>query len=842
MASASQPLARGAVARARATRSADASATFAPFEPRHAGLWATLVFALAALLLGAPALTGQFLVNSRSDQYIAGYAFREFAATSLRTGNGFPLWNPYLFGGMPYVAAMHGDEFYPPSLVMRFLMPTDAAMTWEFILHIFLAGAFTYLFLRGALKLRFLPAVAGGLAYMLGGNVAGLVSPGHDGKLYLAALLPLVLWIVHRLIADGRRWAAGALALAITFAVLTPHPQLLQYLLLLAGAYGLFAAFGRAGTSEVPLDRRSALGRLALAAGAVAVGFLGSAVQYWPVLAYTPWSPRAGGKGYEHAISYSLPPEELINTYVPEFSGILERYTGRNGIHLHSEYIGAAVLVLATVAFATRGRLRRQLWFWVGAFVVALLWALGGYTPFYHVIYALVPGTTYFRAPSTMLYIVSFCTAVFAALGSEAALSRPVPRGYFVAWAAIAVGVALLATSGALSNLAAGFTNPELLPLVDDNRGALTIGAWRAVLIVGTTIAALTLAARGRTRAAGIALAATIAVDLWSVERRYFQFSAPAEQLYARDPVIQYLQRVPQPARVAPLATGGPLASTIRDPYFGPGDGRADGLMVHRVRSVVGYHGNELGRFLSFSGWSDNGTPGDWPRQLGNPNFRRLTNLRYLYSNSAEVPLDSMRLVAGPVRNVAGNMVYLWQFPGENPYAWVTPLAVKAADANVLATVLDPRFDVGRAALFDTAAAVPTQPVPGQLPTPLDLTARVTRYAPGGVDLALSGPAPAGASLIVSENYYPGWTATVDGRPAPVGRVDYLLTGVGLPAGARTVSLRFVSTRYKTGLLVSGLAVGLAFVVFGVGLTLDRRDRRGESGGGGASGPTLRAA
>ncbi|GJG88696.1 membrane protein [Gemmatimonadetes bacterium T265] len=821
MASVSQPLPRAAASRPRAGRVADARAEFTPYEPRRAGWLATLVFAAASLLLGAPALVGKFLVNPHSDQYIAGYAFREFAAASLKQGAGFPLWNPYLFGGMPYVAAMHGDEFYPPSLVLRFLLPTDAAMTWGFILHVFLAGAFTYAFLRGALRLSFFPALIGGLAYMLGGNVAGLVSPGHDGKLYLAALLPLVLLLVHRLVVNGRAWAAGALGLAITFAVLTPHPQLLQYLLLLAGAYGLFAAFGRTDSDDARLQRGTAVRRLAAAAGAVVLGFLGSAVQYWPVFEYTPWSPRAGGKGYEHAISYSMPPEELINTYVPEFSGILDHYTGRNQIHLHSEYIGAAVLVLATIAFASRGYLRRQLWFWIGAFAIATLWALGGYTPFFQLIYALVPGTKFFRAPSTMLYIVSFCTALFAALGAQVALSRPIARRYMIPWSAVGVGVALLATSGALSNLAADFVfRPEYAPLVDENKTALTLGAWRALLMVGFATAGLLIAATGRVRQAGIVLSATVALDLWSVGRRYWQFSPPAAQLFASDPVIEYLQRVPQPGRVAPLATGDQVAS---DPYFGGGDGRADGLMVHRIRSVAGYHGNELGRYLSFSGWPESDNPGDWPHQVANPNFARLSNLQFIYSNASQPPIPGMQLVAGPARNVGGNMVYLYRFPEDNPLAWVTPIAVKAPDDNVLATVLDPRFDVRRAALFDTAAQVSAQPVPGQLPAPLNLTTRVTRYAPGQIDLVLSAPAPAGASLVVSENYYPGWTATVDGRPAAVGRADYVLTGVSLPAGARNVSLRFTSPRFQTGLLVSAAAVALSFAAFGAGLVVQRR-------------------
>jgi uncharacterized membrane protein len=112
------------------------------------------------------------------------------------------------------------------------------------ILHVYLAGLFAYLFLR-AVGIGFWGALIGGLAYLMGGNVAGLVSPGHDGKIFVSALLPLVLLFVHRAVRDGRAWAWGALAIAITLAVLTPHPQLLQYLLLVAGAYALFARSAR---------------------------------------------------------------------------------------------------------------------------------------------------------------------------------------------------------------------------------------------------------------------------------------------------------------------------------------------------------------------------------------------------------------------------------------------------------------------------------------------------------------------------------------------------------------------------------------------------------------------
>jgi hypothetical protein len=798
-----------------------------PALPRFSALWATTIYFAAAMALGFPALGGAFLVNQNSDQYIAGYALRDFAAQSLRAGHGFPMWNPYIFGGMPFVAAMNGDIFYP-TFLLRMVLPTDVAMTWGFILHVFLAGCFTYLFLRRAIGLGFHAALMGGLAYMIGGNVAGLVSPGHDGKLFVAALLPLALFFLHRCVRDGRAWAPGALALTIVLAVLSPHPQLLQYLLLVAGAYALFLAFSEA-EGHPALPRPVAVRRLALAAGAVGVGMLGGAIQFWPLLEYTPWSPRAGGKGWEHAVSYSMPPEELLNTYLPQFSGILEHYSGRNVIHLHSEYIGAAVLVLAGLAFGAARPVHKIMWFWSGVLVVATLWALGGFTPFFHLVYALVPGTKFFRAPSTMLYVVSFCTAVLAAIGTDRALEESPARRYLVGWLVAAAVVALLATSGMLSNLAAAFAPPRLAGGVESNEAALILGAWRSLLAVGATIASLLALRTGKLspRVAGWVLAGIVGLDLWSVARNYWQFSPRAAQLYASDPVIDYLHRLPEPGRVLPLAAQ-ELSGEGRDPYWGAGDGRATGLMVHGVRSVVGYHGNELGRYDELTGWDSE----NYVSRITNPNLWQLLNVRYLYTNTSQTPIAGAQLVAGPARDVAGNVTYLYAMPGNSPAAWIAPLAVKAPDESVLPTLLDRRFDVRRVALFDTAAAVPTQPVPHELPPPSDVVVRATRWEPGRILLTLDRPAPPNGALVVSENFYPGWRARVDGRETAVGRVDYVLTGLALPAGARRVELSFTSPRYERGKQITLAAILLALASLAGGIMFARRATKTGDGDG----------
>src|SRR5690349_16948470 len=91
-------------------------------------LWAALAYAVATLTLAYPALAGKFLVSPISDQLLGGYPVREFAARMFHETGGIPLWNPYLFAGMPYVASMNGDIFYP-TFLLRLILPPDVGMT-----------------------------------------------------------------------------------------------------------------------------------------------------------------------------------------------------------------------------------------------------------------------------------------------------------------------------------------------------------------------------------------------------------------------------------------------------------------------------------------------------------------------------------------------------------------------------------------------------------------------------------------------------------------------------------------------------------------------------------------
>jgi hypothetical protein len=178
--------------------------------------------------------------------------------------------------------------------------------------------------------------------------------------------------------------------------------------------------------------------------------------------------------------------------------------------------------------------------------------------------------------------------------------------------------------------------------------------------------------------------------------------------------------------------------------------------------------------------------------------------------------------VAGPVTNAAGTRVSLYKLASEQPFAWVAPVITKYPDDVVLQAASQPTFGTYQVAILDTSAAVKAETITA-LPAPLAITATAAEYRPGRFTVKLSAPAPAGSALVASENYYPGWTATVDGKPAEVFRTNYVLMGVPLPQGATTVEFTFDNATYPKGRTITYAAVLLSLLLAAAGWAWDRR-------------------
>jgi len=251
-----------------------------------------------------------------------------FAAASLRSGQ-VPLWQPYLYGGAPFLADMQSGIFYPPNLILFLLAPDFPykAMEWMAVLHVFLAGLFMYLCLRylePGQRMRIPAALMGAIVDMFCDLF--VVHFGNLNLIAVAAWLPIIFLLFWRALRTRRLgWALGA-GVALGIATLGGHLQITLYIglaLTVAAVVETATAPSRAvalagsagGTTTEDTKRHRAWPLLALMiTAAVAIGL--SALVLLPTFEYTRLSPRAD-LAYKQAARFSLVPGLLGEMLVP---------------------------------------------------------------------------------------------------------------------------------------------------------------------------------------------------------------------------------------------------------------------------------------------------------------------------------------------------------------------------------------------------------------------------------------------------------------------------------------------------------------------------------------------
>jgi hypothetical protein len=766
-------------------------------EPRHPRLAAALICTTAAVMLLWPLLSGQILFGGlRSDMFVAGYAFRVFAAETFKHTGSIPQWNPYLFGGLPYIGAMHGDIFYPTAW-LRWIMPVDLAITWGMAAHFVLAGWFTYLFGR-ALGIRWSGAVLAAVSYELTGIVASQMSPGHDGKLFVSALTPLSFWILLLAIRERKRWAYGVFAIVVALTVLG-HYNMSYFLLIALGLWTLHLLFW---DDARPRDLSPWI-PLAGALAAVVVGIGITSLQIIPFLDYIKYSPRAEGgpdTGWAFATSYAFPPRELFTLLLPQFNGVLEHYWGQNPIKFHTEYMGALPLILAALALGDRTRRRLVIALSVCA-VLFLLFAFGGYSPLYKMLFGVLPYLSKIRAMGMVFFLTAFPICILAGIGFERVLNSAVRRRTVALVAGCVVGFALLGAVGALQPVAEALALPERADAVRENAVELQSGALRLLLFATLGGGALLGIITGRLkRTAGVWAILLIAVlDLMSLDRQFFVFSPRANVLFRDDAITSYLRRAPKPYRVLDA---------------GFSYGQTSILMSYDIPNALGYHGFELRSYDELGGKTTG-----W-RNVATPNFLDLLAVRYVILAEPQA-VPGFHQVVGPTTTALGNPGVLLERDSVVPYARVVLSAGKVSDDSGISPLLNPRFPLSELALYTDTSSVRADSLTRPLPA-AQVRARVSAWAPGSMTIELDGRDVQPGHLLVSENWYPDWHAVVDGKEGTVRRADHTLLSVDLPSGAREVRLWFAATDYARGEVLSGISLILAVGMICAGLFADR--------------------
>ena len=782
---------------------------------RVTALRATLGYALLALAYLAVAFKPDRQLGG-SDYTAAGYMVMEFVTRAIHAGH-LPRWLPDIMGGVP-LFANPGSTFQPVRLLLAGALPVADVLAALFAVYFVVAGAGMYALLR---ELRCRPWVAalGGLAYEFTGMLASLLYAGHDGRFIVTASAPLFLACLHRGVRSGRVGPFVGVAVTLGGALLSFQLQSAYYLLLAGAAWSLFtlaSARPRDGAPGAPSLAAWFGRRVALGLAAVAVAFALAAVNFVPFVDYIAASPRAAsaGRGYSYATAFSTPLVETLGLAVPEDAGVLGDYAGASAFKLHTEYVGALVVVLAAVGLLVCVRDRRW-WFFaaLGAFGATLAW--GGYTPLYRLYYAVLPGTAKFRAPSIAMYVATLALVVMTGLTLErlavlreaATADWAVTRRRIRTLLGAIVGITLL--TWATQSVGGPLSAPAA-------HGWLRFGLCTAV-IAGTLVAWLDR--RLPTRLAATMLALATLVDLWVVDRRFLLVVERPETLYAPDDVVTYLAARPDRGRVwvydrpVPGDSGGYLGNE----HFGA---HSNYLMHFGIAQIGGEHGNQLQRWNEYGGVGSGDLLVDWHNLVRWPAMRRAAGIRYAV---ARVDLTRMRTAGGEVvpsgmESVHGGRAQIYRDDGALPRTYLVPAVVVApVRGGALAIMAREDWDPRRSAVAETpipgvpARSEPSAGTPSATP-PLGTTA-VLVDMPDSVVVRAAAPQP--ALLVLADNYYPDWTVTVDGAPASMYRVNHTFRGVVVGPGTHDVVFAFRPASLYRGLWIS-IATGAVLLLWAV--------------------------
>lgn len=829
----------------------------------------TALYVAATVVLFAEFIFSDAMLYGLDTIQAGGYMARAYLAERLGAGD-FPLWGTRMYGGIPFVESLWGgDAIYPTSL-LYFFTETYRALGWKLVLHVLAGGFFMHGWVR-SLGLGRHAATVAGLAWLLAPVTVTLVLPGNDGKLMVASLAPLVFWAGESVMRRPSGRTGASLAGAVALTCLTTQFQTSYFLFLSVGAYAAFRTVQKWRKGAKGARR---LYPTAVFLGSALLGGGLAAFQLLPAGSYVAEASRRTATTVDaspeearaYSSSWSLHPEEAVALVVPEFVGNSAAdadwangtYWGRNAIKLNHEYVGVTVLAVALFGLVgvwgqgergSRGRGSRKgrgggpwtgpsaasgqkaqsardgrpsrgastglRWFMAGMSLVWLLFALGAHTPVWRLFYEVVPGVSLFRAPSLAAFLVSFGATTLLAVGLDDLLRAKPSPGAFVGStrgrallgvvALLLLGF-LLQSSGALERFwttavhpGAG-TDPRASAVLARLEPFATRGFGIALALAGLVVGTLWAALEGKVSAtvAVVVAAGLIAVDLGRVDRAFisnFDFHAWA----AADANTRFLadrKEGEPPFRVADMR----------------GDIQNVQYAMHGQDLLAGHHPNDLARYRQLLGLEGSQSAGE---NTAHPNILRMLNVKYFVwplERAGRPPYEGAQALS----TTADGTEAVYAYPGLER-AWVVgSTTVVEDDEAALARLLSRDFDPAREAVVSRPAPelarTPEAPSDGDGNDQAAVGTVVWEDAgPDYRRLRATSRGP--GLLIVSENWFPGWVAELDGAPAELHRVNLTLQAVELPeAGEHVVELRYTAPTVGRALRVSAasaLAVGL---------------------------------
>ncbi len=712
-----------------------------------------------------------------SDTVSQGYPFFSYTQSRLDQGE-LPLWNPYIFCGVPFYESFSSPVFYPLRGLPMILFGSEVAIRFLFPMHLILAGLFAWLFLKSISVSRW-GSLTGALAYASGAWANTLFYAGHGSKIICWAWMPLLLWAVVKWAGkrDTRYIAIGAIAVGMQG--LASHPQMILYS---AGCALILTFF---------VSKKSTLKSVSLNLGGLtAILLLGgalAAIQLYPGYKFSEYTSRGENLSLEAASSYSLAPEETLTMFLPGMFGLrhgfndsmvsgIPVYFGRLGLRLSSEFMGVAFFALALIGLSCgKNRKARFALLTIAATGAVVSW--GGYTPVFSLLYKIIPIFRKLRAPHMAAFVTTSSLALASGLGFDALFGGGLNKAglkkmLIILTAVSGLFLVLMAAADPISRALQsswwtgnGISDTSQFGTIIARRSALLSKDFlRVFSVTGLMAAMVFLARKGKGSASLFALALFIVACVELVPfNRSFQVFLPSTSIESMFPDSPQLRELAGDGRVFP---GG------------------NELVPLGIRSVYGYHAAKTSatdRLMALV-------------RTSSPWVLRQTAMTAYASNEGAAGWEDFRPVLA--EGIPGYPI------DPMPRAFV-PRSVVAASVDeafdAIAGGIDPQI---RSLILGTSMVY--EGVLGTAEIIEDLPEKVT------VRCETSGT----GYLILADSWYPEWEVSVDGESAALLRANGWMRAVQVPAGEHLVEFSYSSRNVVTGGMISGAAVLLILISF----------------------------
>lgn len=488
-----------------------------------------------------------------------------------------------------------------------------------------------------------------------------------------------------------------------------------------------------------------------------------------------------------------------VENMLPQLYEAIPQYFGTQPGTSGPVYVGAFVLFLFVLGlFIVKTPIK---WALLAATALSILLSWGhnfmGFTNFF---LDYVPMYAKFRTVASILVIAEFTIPLLAALALKRIVDEPTVltknMKYVYASFALTAGVAL--AIALMPSMMGPFVSDQerqmlsgiqgmtpdvqnmMLSSIATMRGAMvSADAWRSIVIIIIGVAMLLLFKAQKIKAIYLIVGLSILclIDLWQVDKRYLN-----DEMF----VPKSERDTPQQATATDLQILKDKSLSYRVLNFASGAFNENNTSYFH-KSIGGYHPAKLRRYQEM---------------IDKYIAPEMQTAMQAIANKGGVmsEVDGRKLF--PILNMLNAKYFIVPLQGnattsiQNPYAqgngWFVDKLTYVADANAEYAGVG-KIDVSHEAVADKKF----EPILGQTQTN-DSTARVvlTKYEPNNMTYTVSSTK--GGVVVFSEVYYPGWTATIDGQPAELGRVNYILRALNVKAGKHEVVLDFHPTSIST--------------------------------------------